>query len=156
MLNETRLIIATKAMGLHKEQTFMLTDLSPNYEQTHRRFFHLYINPLLFTAVMLILAWWLIRQNSEFAIVPIILAFIFFWHAFEGFRPIEATVFRNTDGANLIEIYKPRKATLGKIAKSKNIYQPRELSIDYEEFVTTLSDRIKANAGLNKGTGCGF
>lgn len=146
ILNETRLIIATRMMGTSKEQEFRLKDLSADYEQTGKRFWHLYITPLLFSVAMPLLAWWLFKEKSEFGIVAAIAAVLFFWHTVQGFQPVETAVFSSRDGKKIVEIYRPRKTTLAKGAKSKNIYESTERLIDYHEFVTALRDRIKANA----------
>lgn len=142
-LHESRLVISTHAMGLNQVEEFKLKDLSSTYEETRKRFWHLCITPLMFSVAMPLLAWWLIRQNSEFAIVAIIAAILSFWHTFDGLQPIETTVFRSRDGEKVAEIYRPRKATLAKRAKAKNIYQSSAAPIDYHEFVAALRDRIK-------------
>ena len=149
ILNETRLIITTRIMGTSKEQEFKLKDLSADYEQTGKRFWHLYITPLLFSVAMPVLAWWLFKEKSEFGIVAVIAAVLFFWHTFQGFQPVETAIFRSRDGGKIVEIYRPRKTTLAKRTKSKNIYKPTERPIDYHEFVTALRDRIKAATNSN-------
>ncbi len=145
-LHEARLVISTQVMGLNQVKEFRLTDLSSTYEETRKRFGHLCITPLAFSITMSILAWWLISQSSAFAIVAIMAALLFFWYTFDALQPIETAVFRSRNGERIVEIYQPRRATLTKRAKGKNIYQSGAAPIGYHEFVAALSDRIKSQA----------
>lgn len=146
ILNETRLVVSSKAMGLSMEKMLELTEMSPEYERIEQRFWHLYITPLVFMVAMSLLAWWLIGQKSEFAIVALSAVLFSFWLVFEGFHPVETAIFSSRDGKKLVEIYRPRKVTLAKRAKPRYFYKSGEPTIGYYEFVTALSDRIKANA----------
>lgn len=130
ILDENQLIVETKVMGLNQKKVMLLTNLSPDFEVTKRRFGHLYAVPLFFVFIMLVSVWLLYRQSifpKELALCPAIAVLVFLWHAVKGLSSIEVTVIKTEDGKSSVEIFRPKNR-----------------AVLYDEFIATLVQRIRS------------
>ncbi len=129
VLEENRIKILRRGMGLKDEISIRFDDIDPACEKTKRRFKRLFLIPLIFAAVVSGVAWKLAHQTvfpPVLIVAPIMAAMLFMWHAAKGFRPIKVCRFRDKNGKILFELYQPRKSKL-----------------QYKEFLAALTEHAK-------------
>lgn len=130
VLEERQLIVVRGAIGLKNERSIQLSEMSPEFELSGKRFYiPSAVAGLLFIAMLGVL-FWLIGQRgiiqATAAGCAFFLALVFLWRAINDLHPVEVSIVKNRDGDTLLEIFQPRKRAWA-----------------YAEFIAALSERIR-------------
>ena len=123
-------VVIVGGVGLSKERVIRLTDISSDYEQGHRLFHRSYLVPIVLAGITGAVSWWLFTRGdsmgaSMVAVITAGMAVAFL--LLMKFTPVEFARFRDTRGQLLIEVYRSRK-----------------VPYKFDEFVSELVRRIKA------------
>ena len=124
-----KISIVLRGMGLSKTTEIRLSAIVPTPETCFRRFWPLFMVPLIYIVLIVIVLWQLEAHSiisRPWLIIGDALSLLFIKQLVSGIRPIEITKFRGTDGALLFEIYRPRRG-----------------DEDYSEFKDVLTKRLE-------------
>lgn len=121
-------------VGLSRERTIRLADISPDFDRVERRLKRFYLLPVFLAVLSGAVSWALYVDEISYDVsmwkalgsgVAGLMALVFLLYI--RFAPIEAALFRNTRGDLLFEVYRPLKA-----------------AYIYDDFVSELVHRIEA------------
>src|SRR5580658_1995071 len=113
ILFSDRLLVVVRGMGLSEKKEIQLSEIDPKPERIRRRFWPLYMVPLIYGCLIIITSRQLEMHaiiSHNCSIVGYSLSLLFVWHLIVGLRPIEVTRFRDRDGALLFEVCRPRRS----------------------------------------------
>eukprot|EP01035_Chromulina_nebulosa_P060183 gene60183-82342_t len=123
-------LIVVGGVGLEKERTVQLVDISPEWEHDRKRFKRSYLVPSVFAALCAFGGWKLLSRQDElwvpFFFGLLLTGFAVIFPFMMNFTPVEFCRFRDTSGNILFEIYRPSKA-----------------AYKYDEFLEALARRIE-------------